>query len=266
MKRILTKIANSISAENESIVYNLDIQENEITLDVVLSVPTSSVVLNAQNEEEIVQTEKVSTLINVKIPLEAIKNSKRMKSNTLVGLFPKRPAYRDASTQTVAIPNDIINISQLTLQQRAERSTSGKISNILDGVFSNIHIFVRDPNGTFLDHDIIVIAPGLSANFTLNSNVEFVENDTYSHLDSLDPISVEKDTDYSNSDYDRYIVTSSSYVDSTYVEPVVGILDRTKISMTNGTGYFRVLKSSIDDDQFKARVGFYSYPGLVDVS
>lgn len=257
MSNILLKLVETCKQEDESVKYVLDVQPQIVTF--VIKVQTNVM----QNGESVVVEE---TVLNAKVTLEQLKNTPRFKSNTLFGFYPSRKEFLDTNVVTTTTNiNDFINISELSKIHRVSGAMNVKIQSIVNIKTAALQFFIKNVNGTFEDCDIILAAPGLSKSFSLESNLQFEEHiRTFDHLTLLDNINVTKDTSYINDLYDKYTVESATHVDSVYVEEICGIVDRTKVVLTNGVGYFRVLKSSIDNQSFKAKVGFNSYPGIFD--
>jgi hypothetical protein len=193
------------------------------------------------------------------ITLENFKQILKLKSNTLLTISDRSP--KDGSNIR---PNQFINLSALTYDQRLFNPYSSK--NIRHGKdLYPICIFVKNPNGNFEDHDIIL--PGNSlGNITVNSNVEFTNYEgNLNSQDFLDTITVEKDTQFTDDNYYKYNITTQTYVDQVQVETVTGISNKSKVTLTNGSGSIKVLKSSVDStDKTNLKVGFSYYPGLVN--
>jgi len=156
----------------------------------------------------------------------------------------------------------IYNMSLLTYPGRDKNNRAGRFRGSYDG---NIQILVKNAASSFADAEIMVFTDNT---YTLTANVQFNEYDS-TELDivsMLDDITVTKDTTYNNPEYIKYNISTKDYVDQISTEPLVGILDKSRVYLTNGTGSVRVLKSSIEDYPITFKVGFVNYPGLVTIS
>lgn len=249
-----TKIQYTTDNDEESI-FGIDISPDLIKLKIdVKYKQTLPSLEDGQQEPTIV--EQTKTHYNIEIPLSELKLKENFKSNTLFGL-----KFSQENSQKIVVPSRrISNISADTLTQRSVNP-----SNMTFVGLSYILILVKDPNGDFTDHDIIVYtSDNTKAQFI--SNVEFTtqDNPQFNHLDLLDSITYSKDATYINEEYIKYNVSSEAYVDELDVQSIVGITDKSRIKLTNGQGSFRILKSSVEN-QFDVRVGFMSYPRLISI-
>jgi hypothetical protein len=252
-QRILLKTGLQIRSEYESVTYNVNVTSNLITLQISHEIPDDNL--------------PSIDLINCTLSLETLKSMKRLKPNTLVALAIPSVKWRYQQV------GDVISVDSTMLKDASKLSHTIRSNNpgsaFVSPVPAYLYIFVKDTvNGTFNDYDIIVVGP--SKEFTFNSNETFTDGilDTeYDHVDLVDTITATEDTQYSNEDYYKFNVSTASYNEEIYVEPVVGITDRTRIKLTNGNGSFRVLKSSLlSNDTMRVKLGFYSYSGLTEVT
>jgi hypothetical protein len=198
----------------------------------------------------------VSTVYyDYELPLDALKSVKRYASNTLYGICLTHGYSKTLNEKS------IISLSELTKPLRLENSFSNKLS-VGGASQPYLQIMVKDPNGTFVDQDIIVFS---GMNSEINSNVEFTEiaQSAYSSVALLDPITVAKDNSYTSDEYVQYTITTQPYVGTVYLEQVHGVINKTRATIgSDGKGSFRVLKSSVDSDNITVRLGFVSYVGL----
>ena len=63
----------------------------------------------------------------------------------------------------------------------------------------------------------------------------------------------------------NFIVSTSAHIDYLYITQVTGVPDRTKIKLTNGTGTFNILTTTLTaGEAAEAWVGFNHYPEIVE--
>ena len=165
---------------------------------------------------------------------------------------------------------DVYNMSLRTFPGRDKNNRAGRNRPSLD---SNIQILVKNTTSSFADADILVYVDNT---YTFVANVDVLEitesetlniiGNTIDIISHLDNITVVRDDTYANPDYDKYTISTETYVDQISLEPLVGILDKSRVYLSNGKGSVRVLKSSLDTGETaKFKVGFVNYPGLVTV-
>lgn len=184
-----------------------------------------------------------------------LKNTVKPFSNTLYET--RIPGKFGPANISVFTANNLTNLSLRTYPERVANSRSGLVANLFN---RNIQILVKDFNGSFTDScDIIVFANDIT---TVTSNIDTTEL-TDSVLTLLDTFTVSKDNSYTDDNYNRYTITAPSYVDYMEVTGVNGILDKSKVKLTSGSGTVRVLKNSVDgSDKITFKVGFINYPNL----
>lgn len=235
---------------NETPTYHLTVTDELITFKVTVEY--------TQNHE----TQTV-TVHDWKLPLSVITGMPRIKSNTLLGIIaPPTKFSKEFLTAT-----QVVNLSEATKSQRSDFAGSPKVGQTWSAA---LQIFIRNPQLGFTHQDIILLG---EPNVVLDTaeQFEFYEaegkNNTAPHIELLDEITVSKNTTYTNDDYVKYDVSSESYVDEIYLEPVNGICDKSRVMLTNGSGSFRVLKSSVETGaKARIKIGFASYPGITEVN
>lgn len=158
---------------------------------------------------------------------------------------------------SVLTTKNLTNISLRTYPERVENSRSVLVGNVSN---RNIQILVKDFNGSFTEGCDIIVSSADLKNVTCNiGTTEFTD----SVLTLLDTFTIAKDNSYTDSNYNRYTITAPSYVEYMAVTGVNGILDKSKIKLTSGSGTVRVLKNSVDgSDKITFKVGFINYPNL----
>jgi hypothetical protein len=257
-KRILYKTNLSFAGETQN--YILEVTPNMLKFKIVEQGTRTNTILDSTDSsndiiEEVPYTE---TFISINLPLEILKQKNNLRSNTLFGVL--LPPNVTQITQ-----KQLVNYSELTKTLRLENCYASQIANTISQPY--IFIFVKDINGTFEDHDIIMISD-LKATLNNVDTDETVEVSTsFVHTTLLDTITVQEDTSYTNSDYYKFNVSTESYVDEVVLEQVRGITDRARVKLTSGEGSFRVLKSSLESgEDLRVKIGFASYPGITSIT
>lgn len=251
--RYLIETPIQLRNETEVLSYTVDISANSIKLKIEHNDPQSEF-----------DADVVYTLLNLELTLDTFKSSKVLKSNSLLTIsLPELAMYYDNDSglkQVVA--KQIKNISTFTKFTKSDNPFTGQISHIP----TYLTIFVKDVEADFTEHDIMILVPNKEYNF--DSNAQFSNAaPNFSHVSLLDNISATKDNSYINELYTKYNITTADHVDEVYVEPVVGIVDRSRVAINStGQGYFRVLKSSLDGETPRIKLGFHSYSGVTEIT
>lgn len=252
--RYLIESPIQIRNSNEVLSYTVNVSANTLNFKIQHTDPTSEY-----------DSDQVYTLLEWQLSLETLKSSPVLKSNSLMVVSIPDVAANMVQPITGVREIKVANLKNASLFSKATKST-----NPFSGQFNHIptylSIFVRDINADFTEHDIIIHVPTEEYNF--DSNVQFTNvPEGFSHVSLLDDITVAKDTSYVSDLYTKYIVTTENYVDEVYVEPVIGIVDRTRVSInSSGQGSLRILKSSLDNETPRVKLGFYSYSGVAEIT
>ena len=251
--RIQLKSDIQIRSEHEEVTYNVNVTANEITLQI--------------SHDDTTEDAPAMDLLNCTLSLETFKQMPRLKPNSLIALaIPSTNfLYKQIDAHIDIKPLMLINISGFSKDSKAKNPASKHLTTVPCYLF----IYARDiVNGTFDDFDIILHVP--SKSFTLNSNIAFdapIDISEFTHAIFPDEITVTEDTEYSNTEYYKFNVSAPAYNDEIYVEPVYGITDKTRITLTSGQGSIRVLKSSVEaGNNIRVKLGFYSYTGLAEIN
>jgi hypothetical protein len=252
--RYLIESPIQIRNSNEVLTYTVNITANSLKLKIEHNDPTSQF-----------DGDKIYTLVDWELSLEILKSSQVLKSNSLMAI-----SIPDVAVNMVQPMAGVRQIKQNNLKNISLFSKLTKSQNAFSGQSTHIptylSIFVKDVDGDFTDHDILIHVPSKEHNF--DSNVTFSNvPDNFSHVSLLDDITVTKDASYNNDLYTKYNITTSSHVNEVYVEPVVGIVDKTRVEIdSQGNGSLRVLKSSLDGQSPRIKLGFYSYSGIAEIT
>jgi hypothetical protein len=243
-------MGNLLLKRDESIQY---FKTGETVIQTVNVTPTQ-----LKNRIEVRLNDLDNTIIVVEdwtLDFSTLKNAVKPFSNTL---YETRISGRFGPANiSVFTANNLTNLSLRTYPERVLDPRSGLVANLSNRY---IQILVKDFNESFTDGcNIIVYSPDLS---NVTANIDTTEFNG-SLLSLLDTFTVAKDTTYTDSNYNRYTITAPSYVDYMEVNGVNGILDKSKVKLTSGSGTVRVLKNSVDgSDKITFKVGFINYPNL----
>lgn len=259
-KRILVNQNNTAffdpnKIKEASVTVGIDVTPTTLKFKVLVTGKIDVSTYNTETDEIINSQEDTSfDAQNWILNLETLKNDPKFKTNTMYVV------NTSISQQSQVLANyNLSNISALTYIQRGSVFSSPKHS-----VLGNVYIFVKDPNGTFEDFDIIVYNQKTDNATDILSNQTWQERETsVSYEELLDTITVSKDLTYASDDYIKYNISTEQYVDQVYIEAIKGIADKTRVSLSSGIGSFRVLKNSVDQEPITVKVGFPNHPNLV---
>jgi hypothetical protein len=262
-KKILYKAANMMGFTStiSEISYENNVNVTPTTLKISL-IRTNNLI-NEVNDRN-------TTLIDLTINISEISKIPNIKPNSFITIGHNY-IIRNSLDKNV-----LINLSSSTYVSRTFNPYASKQVKIGEDIYPFL-LFVKDPNVTSFD-DIDIIIPGNTfGNITFTSNATFTDytsavyaskfpekDPALPHLqeeDFLDTITITKDTSYVNADYSKYTVSTESYIDVVLLEQVIGIPDRLRVDLIDGTGSFRVLKSSVDN-KFAVKAGFGYYTNI----
>ena len=215
-------------------------------------------------------TDIVNTMVDVTIDISEISKIKNIKPNSFITIAGNR------ITAGSVDKNALINLSSSTYTSRTFNPYSSTQQRVGEEFYPFL-FFVKNPNPTSFDDIDIIIPDNTYGNVTNTVNVPFTDYTStvfaskfperdpalpyLQEEDFLDTITITKDTSYVNADYTKYTVSTESYIDVVLLEQVTGILDRLRVDLIDGTGSFRVLKSSVDD-KFAVKAGFGYYTNI----
>ena len=252
-QRLIFKTQNQFFYTNETTVADINITPTKITFKLVSNYQAYPSVIEDGQESQLMNFSE--EVYNFEIDLETFKSAS-IETNTLYGV---NIHYNE---KNIITPRSFVNVSELTKVLKLKSSFSAKLS-YGNSIPPFLQILVKDPNGTFEDWDILFFS---NKNIVVNSNNTFTDTDNSTFLITsiLDPISVERDNTYSNEQYVQYIVNAPEYAGVVFLEPVTGIVNKTRLDIDNtGKGTFKVLKSSYEADGISVKLGYRSYIRLV---
>lgn len=242
--------------------YTINITADTLTFKTVFSGTTEQTTYDEVTNETTTNTVNQNTIVdNWTLSLSELKKCKSLKSNSL---FAINPPHSDS--QVTAMVYQCISVGEFSLQQKTLSPNALKSTAAYNMNPYPLFILVKDVNGTFEDHDIFLLGDRSEYAINVVSNVEFATEETarFDFLNFVDSITISKDTTYTNENYIRYNITTGTGVDTIYLDPVVGIVDKARVTITNGQGSFRVLSNSVDGtDKITVKAGFYTYPRVV---
>jgi hypothetical protein len=206
---------------------------------------------------EVILGNAITVISDWTLPFSIVKDVRAIVPNSLVSLS----IIPNDREKKVLSANNLIVISPLTYLNRSPNTRNPIISSLytLDQP-ATIQILVRNPEGSFDDCDVIVFTKD-EYNFTTSNEQVSWNGDV---IPLLDKITVTKEMTYDDAEYFKYKITTAPYVKSVDVHARTGILDKVRINLTNGVGYVRGLKSSVEgSDKISFKVGHLNYLNIV---
>lgn len=222
---------------------------------VKLSVNVTSSVIKCKLE--VILGDASTVISDWDLPFSVIKDVHQIAPNSLVSVFIP-PSDRN---KKILGPKNLLVISQFTYLNRSSNTRNPIIAGLytLDQP-ATVQILIKDPDGSFDDSNVIVFTKDEYQLVTSNEKIEW-NGDI---IPLLDPISVTKDMTYDDAEYFKYKITTAPYVKSVEVHARTGILDKMRVNLTNGIGYVRGLKSSVEgSDKISFKVGHLNYLNIV---
>jgi hypothetical protein len=215
-KRIFAKI-HGLGTSNRK--YNIQVSANLLTFEIVeFGEPVNNTLDLANPDLDSQQVIPYETVLEkYELSLETVKRINNLRSNELYSIV-RPPISFDINVHN----NHLVNMSHLTKQNRMPNPYSYVLPAKHIGA---VNIFIKDLNGTFEDHDIIVYIPADVDDSNLTSNVDFdiipyTVDDGFKHIDLLDTITATEDTSYTNDDYYKFNVSTETYVEEVFLEQV----------------------------------------------
>lgn len=200
-----------------------------------------------KNKIEVTVGDITTVVEDWELPFSTLSTIPKYNSNTLVGIKLS--------------PTGELKLTNESLATYVGRFTNSRAASVVTESDTNIQILVKNTTGSFAESDIIVFAR--PENYTLESGSTPVVDNGTTIIELLDTITITKDTSYSNADYTKYNISTNSYVDEIVVNQSVGIIDKSSVVLSAGVGSVRVLKSSLDNEPARFKVGFVNYPGII---
>lgn len=204
-----------------------------------------------------------SVKYNITLSLEELKKFQGFYSQSFITISPRVGV--DTPEETVLTEADLVSLLEITLPQK--RNILQYYTDSVHGTFP-ITLFVDSVTGDFESFSYRVAFPieNVTADFentvSVTGNVELV-NEAKPWKEFFSNITaVSEQSTYTAGDTINITVTTDPFIDYVYVENVVGLLDKTKVKLTNGVGSFSILTSSLSSgDEVEAKIGFKKYTG-----
>jgi hypothetical protein len=221
-------------------------------------------------EYKFINITDAQTLIHVKLQLSELLDAHRVYSQSLIGI--KESSLKTDGSLVNLTKDDLVSVLQNTLPTR-----STTINNFDDNININsakcpFRIHVTSINSDFTDFKYSVASPEAGAEFTHTISVE--TNNTASYISTPTPwkslfdtitMTTEQTTVATGDVINVKVECSNENVDYVYLEQVSGILDRTRVKLTDGIGYFNILTSTLlAGDEAIVKAGYKLYVGLTE--
>lgn len=148
--------------------------------------------------------------------------------------------------------------------------SKGKVSLESSHRFCPYVIYVNDKNGTFNDFTIGLRIPDSELTYTIEGphSVEINAAERIEFLKELLPeITLTSATASVSPDSSVDVtVTTDSSVREVYLEQVYGVLNKTRVNISNGVGMFKILSTGFTaGEELRVKAGHRKFTGLTDI-
>lgn len=205
-------------------------------------------------------------IFDLSINLQDIKDNISFDEQTLWAVddsFIKENKYKQ---NVVVPPTAIINVFSKTIVGKT--SISEPTSNY---ALLPIKIFVPKADSSIQDIYILLVEPGLLpelqtpfiSTITGTTDIETVQITPTTRSVLVSPINVSPNTDSPVAGDDIVISLTASNVNYVYVQPIVGIVNKTKVKLTNGTGTVTIKTDSLNSgDEVDIKFGYRYFSNI----
>jgi len=216
-------------------------------------------------EYKLINTENTETIVHIKLALSELQGSNRFYSGTLFS-FKNSAIKKDGSLVNLT-SSDLTSLLQSSLPTKSEQIYTATINS--ESSVLPFRIFVPTASSDFTECKYTVGMPEIGEQYhtvTVETNNTATYDDTPTLWKSLfDQITLST-TQSSVSVGDNLVVNvqaANTDLDYVYLEQVCGVLDRTKVSLVNGSGSFTVLTDTLSSgDVVEVKYGYKLYTGL----
>lgn len=201
---------------------------------------------------------------NIFLTLETLQSLPAFCSQAWFGLS-SLSGHVIQSQDQISVTREML-VSLLDISKTGKRITLQSYDDTNKSIGVPIRIFVDSANSDFTDFSYTVQWPeesfdeNIENTITISGNVtlqteqknwkDFFSNITATGVVTNDTIEVT-------------VQTEDTDIDFVYAEPIVGLLDRTKIKLTNGVGKFNIIKSSLESgDEAEVKLGYQKFSNV----
>lgn len=230
--------------------------------------PTFKHLLNITSEElkyKFIRETDGHIIYNFSIQLDQIKTHALCDSQSIV--IPSDQSIRgmigsqteiEIAAYDLVFPLPVASLDKKpSLAQKADDSTI---------YFSPVRIFIPNKNGDFttFDYSLYNEVGGFQINVEVNSpNTVSTELKSWKDLFSIITVTTQQSVITAGDTITVNVSSSDETLDMVFLEPIVGVVDRTRVKLTNGNGSFNILTSSLQaGDVAEVKVNFKQYTGV----
>jgi hypothetical protein len=203
------------------------------------------------------------TYIDVKISLSMLKSNKNFADQTMWSVS------NDACISKVGVLTNEDLVAPMALSLLTKNNTL--ISEEYSTTTSPFRFFVPGKNSPVEQFIFMVKVPTSGDDNFCNVNVSFdgpaYNDETAQSLISWKNLIEVPTTQFTVNDSTINVVTTVTDTNITelFLEPIVGSLDRTRISLVNGTGYFNISTASLNSgDRVRVKLGYKYFTGATE--
>jgi len=230
--------------------------------------PTFKHLLNITSNElkyKFIRTSDEKILYNFSVQLSQIKSSALCDSQSIVipsdisiGGLAGSETELEINTQNLVFP--LLNAS---LEKKPALVSEADNSNIY---FSPLRIFIPNKNGDFttFEYSVYNEVDGFDIDVEVNSpHTVSTELRSWKDFFSIITLTTQQSVITAGDTINVNVSSSDTTLDMVFLEPILGIIDRTRVKLTNGIGSFTILTSSLQaGDIAEVKVNFKQYTGV----
>lgn len=230
--------------------------------------PTFKHLLNITSNElkyKFIRTSDEKILYNFSIQLDQIKSSALCDSQSFV--IPSDISINGSSgseTEIQLITQDLVfPLPSASFNKNRSLVINADSSNIY---FSPLRIFIPNKNGDFttFEYSVYNEVNGFEIDVEVNSpNTVSTELRGWRNFFSTITTTTQQSVVTAGDTIIVNVSSSDNTLDMVFLEPITGIVDRTRVKLTNGVGSFNILTSSLQAaDVAEVKVNFKQFTGV----
>jgi hypothetical protein len=216
-------------------------------------------------EYKLINKDDDTTIIHIKLTLAELQQANRFYSQTMFGVY--NSAIKLDGSLVNLNSSDLSSLFQSTLPSKSLFLQNSTVNNNTMLLPFRIFVTYASDDFTKFKYHLAKVQGEEAPTVTVNTNNTATYNPTPTNWKSLIDDVLTLSTNQSNiTPGDKILVTiqsSNTNLDYVYLEQVSGILDRTKVALTNGTGSFNILTDTLSSgDVAEVKYGYKLYTGI----
>jgi hypothetical protein len=239
---------------------------------VYISDDTPTVEHNIQTTETVlrykfINVETQTPIIEFQLDLDTIKNNNRFSDQTWYGISDTILSNERTQTEVTLVPTDIICLLDFSSIDKKDSLVNVYTGEDITKTYKTpFRFFVPSKSSTFTDYIFQVALPvagDIDNTVTVETNAPNTVNltETYNWKNAFANITASSTgTTVAGEQIEVNVVADNTSIETLYLEPIVGILDRTKVKLTNGVGKFNILTSTLETgDVVEVKIGYKTF-------